>query len=135
MWWSSFGCERKTETGLPSEAQTLLKFTPAAITRTITSKAPGCGTSISSSWKASSGSPSRSWRMTQAVIVSGSVPGSVPTSVTFVRSTLVMVSDRSSGSERAVGILPSAGWHGAWRRRLQRQTAAAPSRDGRSSLG
>ena len=48
MWWSSSGWERKTETGLPSEAQTLLKFTPAAITRTTTSKACGSGTSISS---------------------------------------------------------------------------------------
>ena len=44
-------------TGSPSAAQTLLKFTPAAITRTITSNAPGSGTSISSSWKASIGSP------------------------------------------------------------------------------
>src|SRR4051794_10332283 len=87
MWWSSFGCERNTLTGLPSAAQTLLKFTPAAITRTITSNAPGCGTSICSSWKASIGSPSRSCRITQAAIVSGRVPGSTPTSVTSVRST------------------------------------------------
>ena len=61
---------------MPSAAQTLLKLTPAAITRTITSKAPGSGTSICSSWKASLGSPSRSWRITHAAIVSGSVPGS-----------------------------------------------------------
>ena len=39
MWWSSSGWERNTETGLPSDAQTLLKFTPAAMTRTMTSKA------------------------------------------------------------------------------------------------
>src|SRR5829696_1360976 len=97
MWWSSFGWERKTDTGLPSAAHTLLKFTPAAMTRTITSNAPGSGTSISSSWKASTGSPSRSWRMTQAVIFSGSVPGSTPTSATFVRSTLVMSEIGSSG--------------------------------------
>ena len=42
----------------------------------MTSNAPGSGTSISSSWKASSGSPKRSSRMTQAAIVGGSVPGS-----------------------------------------------------------
>src|SRR5882724_4848173 len=42
----------------------------------MTSKAPGSGTSICSSWKASLGSPSRSWRITQAAIVSGSSPGS-----------------------------------------------------------
>src|SRR3954454_11706548 len=76
MWWSSSGCERKTDTGLPRAAQTLLKLTPAAITRTTTSKAAGSGTSISSIWKASLGSPSRSWRMTQAAIVGGSSPGS-----------------------------------------------------------
>ena len=35
--------------GSPSAAHTLLKFTPAAITRTITSNAAGSGTSISSS--------------------------------------------------------------------------------------
>src|ERR671916_2507819 len=87
MWWSSSGWERKTETGTPRAAHTLLKLTPAAITRTITSKAPGSGTSICSSWKASIGSPSRSWRMTQAAIVWGSSPGSVLTSVTSVRST------------------------------------------------
>ena len=48
MWWSSSGWYRKTETGTPRAAQTLLKFTPAAITRTITSNGPGSGTSISS---------------------------------------------------------------------------------------
>src|SRR3954470_248353 len=105
MWWSSSGCERKTETGLPSAAQTLLKFTPAAITRTITSNAPGCGTSICSSWKASIGSPSRSCRITQAAIVSGRVPGSTPTSVTSVRSTCAT---DSSGVGRP-GMVPSLG--------------------------
>src|SRR3954468_9118691 len=105
MWWSSSGCERNTETGLPSAAQTLLKFTPAAITRTITSNAPGCGTSICSSWKASIGSPSRSCRITQAAIVSGRVPGSTPTSVTSVRSTCAT---DSSGVGRP-GMVPSLG--------------------------
>src|SRR6187551_609553 len=75
------------ETGLPSAAQTLLKFTPAAITRTMTSKAPGSGTSICSSWKASLGSPSRSWRITHAAIVSGSVPGSTSNFATALVST------------------------------------------------
>src|SRR5215210_1717352 len=75
MWWSS-GWERKTETGWPRAAHTLLKFTPAAITRTVTSKAPGSGTSISSTWNASSGSPWRSSRITHAAIVGGSSPGS-----------------------------------------------------------
>src|SRR4051812_42008351 len=91
MWWSSSGWYRKTETGLPSAAHTLLKFTPAAMTRTMTSNAPGSGTSISSTRKASSGSPSRSWRMTQAAIVAGSSPGSVSTCATCVRSTAIGV--------------------------------------------
>src|SRR4051794_9948565 len=86
MWWSNSGWELNTETGWPSAAQTLLKFTPAAITRTITSKAPGSGTSICSSWKASLGSPSRSWRITQAAIVSGSSPGSTLRSATALVS-------------------------------------------------
>src|SRR5215217_716948 len=76
-----------TEIGSPSAAHTLLKLTPAAITRTTTSKAPGCGVSISSSWKASTGSPRRSSRITHAVIVSGSVPGSVATLATWLTST------------------------------------------------
>src|SRR5919109_1579289 len=78
MWWPHWGWSpySNTDTGFPSEAQTLLKLTPAAITRTITSNAPGSGTSISSSLKASFGSPSRSWRITHAAIVSGRVPGS-----------------------------------------------------------
>src|SRR3954452_18672786 len=87
MWWSSSGCERKTDTGLPRAAQTLLKLTPAAMTRTTTSKAAGSGTSISSTWKASLGSPSRSWRMTQAAMVGGSSPGSVSMVEICVRST------------------------------------------------
>src|SRR4051795_921886 len=86
MWWSS-AWERKTETGCPSAAHTLLKLTPAAITRTITSKAPGSGTSISSTWKASLGSPSRSWRITQAAIFSGSSPGSTSSLDTSAIST------------------------------------------------
>src|SRR4051794_3031145 len=53
----------------------------------MTSKAAGSGTSISSSWKASTGSPWRSSRMTQAAIVAGSSPGSVSTVETGVRST------------------------------------------------
>ena len=48
----------------------------------MTSNAPGSGTSISSTWNASTGSPSRSWRMTHAAIVSGSSPGSVSTFAT-----------------------------------------------------
>src|SRR4051794_22644333 len=86
MWWSS-AWERKTEIGLPSAAHTLLKFTPAAITRTITSNAAGCGTAISSSWKASVGSPSRSARMTQAAIVGGSSPGSTSSMAIWLVST------------------------------------------------
>ena len=69
-------------TGLPSAAQTLLKFTPAAITRTTTSNAPGSGTSICSSWNASSGSPWRSSRITQAAIEAGSSPGSTSSCAT-----------------------------------------------------
>src|SRR3954454_17592677 len=88
MWCSSWW-ERNTDTGLPSAAHTLLKFTPAAMTRTITSNAPGSGTSISSTWKASIGSPSRSWRMTHAAMVAGSSPGWVSTCATWVRSTAI----------------------------------------------
>src|SRR5881397_823683 len=89
MWWPYCGWSpyENTLTGLPSAAQTLLKFTPAAITRTMTSKAPGSGTSISSTWKACSGSPSRSGRMTHAAIVAGSSPGSVSTWEIWLRST------------------------------------------------
>src|SRR3954454_21952617 len=59
------------------------------MTRTITSKAPGSGTSISSSWNASLGSPSRSSRITHAAIVSGSVPGSTSSSETLLTSTAI----------------------------------------------
>src|SRR3954454_5901248 len=57
------------------------------MTRTTTSKAPGSGTSISSTWKASLGSPSRSWRITQAAIFSGSSPGSTSSLDTSAIST------------------------------------------------
>src|SRR3954470_12643265 len=66
----------------------------------MTSNAPGCGTSISSSWKASFGSPSRSSRMTQAAIFSGSVPGSTFTSVT---SRVAMRENNPPGVESAGG--------------------------------
>jgi hypothetical protein len=65
----------------------LLKLTPAAITRTTTSNAPGSGTSICSSWKASRGSPWRSSRITQADIEAGSSPGSTSIRATCVMST------------------------------------------------
>src|SRR4051794_13630158 len=61
------------------------------MTRTITSNAPGSGTSISSSWNASEGCPSRSCRITQAAIVSGSVPGSTSRLVTFFTSIAIAV--------------------------------------------
>src|SRR5215208_2751118 len=59
------------------------------MTRTTTSNAPGSGTSISSIWKASTGSPKRSSRITQAVMVSGRIPGSVVTSETRLMSTVI----------------------------------------------
>src|SRR3954463_11562348 len=65
------------------------------MTRTTTSNAPGSGTSISSTWKASMGSPSRSWRMTHAAIVSGSSPGSVAPWGTCVTSTATVPAPRS----------------------------------------
>src|SRR3954454_21822063 len=86
MWWSSAWAV-KTDTGSPRAAQTLLKFTPAAITRTTTSKAPGSGVSISSSRKASTGSPKRSSRITQAAMVGGSSPGSASNRATWLTST------------------------------------------------
>src|SRR6202012_5867729 len=102
-----------TETGLPSDAQTLLKLTPAAITRTITSKAPGSGTSICSSWKASLGSPSRSLRITHAAIVSGSVPGSTSSWVRLLVSTDKFLSIRF-GSPPAGRILERIGAGARW---------------------
>src|SRR5205085_11968557 len=95
------------ETGCPSAAHTLLKFTPAAITRTITSKAPGSGTSISSIWKASFGSPSRSWRITQAVIVAGSSPGSTSGWLIVFTSACAKGIPPVAGSERPNGIRAS----------------------------
>ena len=77
------------------------------MTRTITSNAPGSGTSISSSWKASVGSPSRSSRITQAAIVAGSVPGSTSSSETFVTST-AMLGIGPLGSLVAAGIVSGA---------------------------
>src|SRR5918996_1613147 len=53
----------------------------------MTSIAPGSGTSISSIWKASCGSPKRSSRMTQAAIVAGSSPGSTASCATWLVST------------------------------------------------
>jgi hypothetical protein len=79
---------------------------PAAMTRTITSNAAGSGTSISSSWNASSGSPSRSWRMTHAVIRSGSVPGSVSTAAICVTSTAMVLDQTLWKSE--FGVLRGA---------------------------
>src|SRR6059036_3473992 len=55
----------------------------------MTSNAPGSGISISSSWKASIGSPSRSWRMTQAAMVGGSSPGSTSSLATWLVSTAI----------------------------------------------
>src|SRR5215212_4279947 len=73
----------------------------------MTSNAPGWGTSISSIWKASFGSPSRSSRITHAAIFSGSVPGSTFTSVT---SRVAMRENNPPGVESA------GGWYlGGWR--------------------
>src|SRR3954470_11499891 len=93
MWCPHWGWSPypNTETGLPSAAQTLLKLTPAAITLTITSNAPGSGTSISSSWNASLGSPSRSARITQAAIAFGSSPGSTSRFETSDTSTATLI--------------------------------------------
>jgi len=63
-----------TSTGTPRAAQTLLKFTPAAITRTRTSWGPISGTSITSSRIASAGSPYRSGRTSCACILGGTSP-------------------------------------------------------------
>src|SRR3954466_5106813 len=105
MWWPPGG-ERNREDGLPSAAQTLLKFTPAAITRTVTSKAPGSGVSISSSWNASMGSPSRSSRMTHAAMVGGSSPGSASIWETWLASTAT-VSGTFLSRVRGCGMLPT----------------------------
>ncbi len=60
--WKSVGspqraCVFVTSIGTPRAAQTLLKFTPAAITHTSASCGPSSGTSITSSWIDRSGSP------------------------------------------------------------------------------
>ena len=60
--WKSVGSFHRawvlvTSTGMPRAAQTLLKFTPAAIVATSTSRGPSSGTSITSSRIASRGSP------------------------------------------------------------------------------
>ncbi len=87
--------------GSPSAAQTLLKFTPAAITRTTTSKAPGSRhLDLLELEGVDAARPRAPARITQAAIVSGSVPGSTPTSVTFVRSTCAIVESDPPGSER-----------------------------------
>src|SRR5213592_1096641 len=113
MWWPYCGWSpyENTLTGLPRAAQTLLKFTPAAITRTITSKAPGSGTSISSSWKAVIGSPSRSGRITHAAIASGSSPGSTSSFATSVMSTATRVSSGLPRGHAGGAILNQARQH------------------------
>ena len=62
---------------------------PSETTWTRRSVLAGLVRSESSSWNASTGSPSRSWRMTHAVIVLGSSPGSVSTLVMLLRSTAI----------------------------------------------
>src|SRR5437016_6883578 len=78
--WNGSPCILKTLTGLPRAAQTPLKFTPAAITRTNASLGPTGGRPTSSMRMAVPGSPSRSGRMVQASIFSGSTPTSCGTS-------------------------------------------------------
>src|SRR5436190_39724 len=72
----------------------------------MTSKAPGSGTSISSTWNASLGSPKRSSRITHAAIVAGSWPGSVLTSDTRCRSIATGSSSRV-GYWDGLAILPA----------------------------
>src|SRR5437016_5370002 len=77
--WKSVGSPQRawvfvTSTGMPRAAQTLLKLTPAAITRTSASCGPTSGVSMTSSWKAFSGSPYRSGRMSCACICAGTSP-------------------------------------------------------------
>src|SRR3954454_12023586 len=82
------------------------------MTRTMTSNALGSGTSISSIWNASTGSPWRSSRMTHAAIVGGSSPGSVSTRETCDRSTAMArkiirpSAARRSGLEEAGAVEP-----------------------------
>ena len=85
--WKSVGspqraCVFVTSTGIPLAAQTLLKFTPPAMTITSASSGPSSGTSITSSWMALAGSPNRSGRTSCACIFAGTSPigGSSPIS-------------------------------------------------------
>src|ERR671917_2647795 len=101
------------------------------MTRTITSSAPGSGTSISSSWKASRGSPKRSSRITQAAMVSGSVPGSTSSSDTLLTSTAIFVSNPPQ-SVQGGGRLPALGGGEAQR---QRQSGEHGDRQRRPEVG
>src|SRR5690348_12077008 len=106
------------------------------MTRTMTSKAPGSGTSISSTWKASIGSPSRSWRMTHAAMVAGRSPGSASTCDTCVISTAISVAlpvrlallyarvQRRSGTLPAAEIAGAQEEHGGHDQRQDHPTDA-----------
>ena len=63
-----------------------------SLTRSIDDPLKFQQTSICSSWKASVGSPSRSWRITQAAIVAGSSPGSTSNFATALVSTAIFPS-------------------------------------------
>src|ERR1700712_2309534 len=80
------------------------------MTRTVTSNAPGSGTSISSSWKASSGSPWRSSRITHAAIVAGSSPGSTSSCATCFVS-IATTSPDSGGSDEDMPSEPVLALH------------------------
>ena len=70
------------------------------------------------------GSPSRSWRMTQAAIVSGSSPGSVETCAICDRSTAMMRCGSSCGRTVRLRILRSRRSAAAWRRAQPRSDVA-----------
>ena len=77
--WKSVGspnraCPFVTSIGLPQAAQTLLKFTPDAMTMTSASCGPSSGTSMTSSTIAVVGSPKRSGRTSCACICAGTSP-------------------------------------------------------------
>ena len=108
--WKSVGspqraCPFVTSIGIPRAAQTLLKFTPAAITATRASCGPSSGTSITSSWIADAGSPKRSGRTSCACICAGTSPigGSSPISYRSLPIVLTLFEGRATRVDPTVG--------------------------------
>src|SRR3954452_25369835 len=104
------------------------------MTRTVTSKAPGSGTSISSSWKASSGSPWRSSRITHAAMVGGSSPGSTSSCATCFVSIAKATPDSGGRMVELEPALALDAEDGPDDNRWHHETAHAVDQDGLTAL-